>query len=264
MSDLIPSDPNFVKEGSVKERISTNLKQAKEEGSFRADRIREIIQAAVSQALSELKEGSQEVRPIAKDAFSAVLDVVGEKGKEVQNEVLAAVEGLVEGISHSRRKSLTEAETKVQLLQKEVDQQAQLLESEVDSVLTDIQATGTSSSKDFNSLINDAVKVVKEKEEFSILRQQYARLKAQLEVIESNLEEKYGDRYDEAKRHLENAKTWYSKTKVEAEAQGTVPLKQKQEELEGKVAEAGAAIARKEQQIKQLLRDLLHANSSKH
>jgi signal transduction histidine kinase len=263
MSDLIPSGSNSVKEDSVKERISTNLKQAREEGSLRADRIRDIMQAAVSQALSELKEGSQEVRPIAKDAFSAVLDVVGEKGKEVQSEVLAAIEGLVEGISHSRRKSLTEAETKVQQLQQEVDQQAQLLESEVDTVLTDIQETGNTSSKDFNSLLNEAVKVVKEKEEFSILRQQYARLKAQLEAIEANLEAKYGDRYDEAKRHLENAKTWYNKTKVEAEAQGTVPLQKRQDELEDKVAEAGAAIARKEQQIKQLLRDLLHTNSSK-
>ncbi|HEY9642733.1 MAG TPA: histidine kinase [Coleofasciculaceae cyanobacterium] len=258
MSDLIPSSSD-----AVKERISTNLKQAKEEGSLRADRIREIMQAAVSQALSELKEGSQEVRPVVKDAFSAVLEVVGGKGKEVQNEVLAAVEGLVDGISHSRRQNLTEAESKVQQLQQEVDQQSQLLESEVDTVLTDIQETGTSSSKDFNALIHDAVKVVKEKEEFSILRQQYARLKSQLETIEANLEAKYGDRYDEAKRHLENAKTWYAKTKVEAEAQGTDPLKKKQDELEGRVAEAGVAIARKEQQIKQLLRDLLHTSTSK-
>lgn len=261
MSNIVPSDTH-TDSHTVRDRVSTNLKQAKAEGSLRAERIREIVQTAVAQAIVEVKEGSQEVRPVVKDALAAVLEVVSGKGKEVQQELSAAVEGLIEGLSHSRRTTLAETESQVQQLQVQADHQSQLLESEVDQALTEIQTTGKTSS-DLDHLIEAAVKAVKEKEEFAMLRQQYARLRAQLEAIEARLEAKYGDRYDEAKRHLENAKTWYDSTRAEAEARGIDPITKKQGDLESKMAEAGTAIARREQQVKQLLREFLHSVNNK-
>ena len=268
MTNLVPTDPApeispTPETSSVKERVAANLKQAKGEGSLRAERIRDIVQQAAAQAIVELKAGSQEVRPVVKDTLSGVVEILGVKGKEVQHDLSAAIEGLVEGISQSRRKNLASTESQIKQLQAQVDHETQLLEAEVDSTLTEIQETGKASSTDLNSLIESAVQAVKEKEEFSMLRQQYARLKHQLETLEEKLEAKYGDRYDEAKRHLENAKTWYDETKVEAKAQGTDPLQKKQVEIEAKMAEAGAAIARKEKEVKQLLREFLHSVNSK-
>ena len=102
-------------------------------------------------------------------------------------------------------------------------------------------------------------KETKDREELDLLRQQYAKLKAQLAVLEANLAACYGERYEEVKQHLESARTWYENTKTDMEASGTNPVEQKQAEFENKIGEVGAAAARKERQLKQLLKELWQA-----
>jgi hypothetical protein len=242
---------------SVKERITADLQRAKAEGGVRAERIREIVQAAVSQAVAELKAGTIEIRTIAKDAIAAVTETLGETGKTATDEITASVEGVVDGISQSKREAIAETQTQIQQLEAKVAEQEQLLESDVDGALTVIEDEANHSShSQFKTLIDAAVNAIKDREEFDVLRRQHAKLKAQLAILDANLAARYGERYDEVKQHLDNAKVWYDHAKENVEASGTDPVQKKQAEFETKLGEAGTALAQKERQVKQRLKEL--------
>ena len=66
---------------------------------------------------------------------------------------------------------------------------------------------------------------------------------------------RYGEQYEEVNKYLNEAKTWYEKAKADPEA-FTEPVKQKQADFEQKLGETGSAVARKEKQIKRLLKEL--------
>jgi chromosome segregation ATPase len=240
---------------SMKDRISTDLQKAKSEGTLRAERIRDIVKAAVSQTMSELKEGSVEIRSVVQDAITAVVDFAGDKGKESQEEISASVEGAIEGISESRREEIVKTQAKIDELQAQMAKQEQQLDSEIDGAIVQIE-TNEQTTPDIKALIDAAVKAVRDREEFAGLREQYAKLRTKLEVVEANLKVRYGDRYDEVKQHLDNAKTWYDNAKVKAETKGIDPVQEKQLEFETKLGEAGASLARKEEQVKQRLKEL--------
>ncbi len=107
------------------------------------------------------------------------------------------------------------------------------------------------------SMIESAVNAIKERDEFAGLRQQYMKLQAKLEVLEANLAARYGDRYDDAKQHLENAKVWYAKTRGEAQLNGSTAVETKQVEVETKLGEAGVTLAHKEEQVKAQIKQSL-------
>ncbi len=88
------------------------------------------------------------------------------------------------------------------------------------------------------------------------LHVQYARLKAQISQLDQNLAMRYGHRYNEIKQKMSGTKDWYEKAKSEAQKSGTIPLEQKKKETSHQFAQAGSAIARKEQVIKQQLKEL--------
>jgi hypothetical protein len=95
---------------------------------------------------------------------------------------------------------------------------------------------------------------------FPQLQAQSARIKAIAAELDRKLALRYGDRYQQIKqqldRQLESSKTWYEKTKAEAQATGTVPLDRQHEETDRQFARAGAGAARKEAALKQQLKDL--------
>ncbi|WP_146138259.1 hypothetical protein [Chamaesiphon polymorphus] len=95
---------------------------------------------------------------------------------------------------------------------------------------------------------------------FSTLQVQSARLKAIIAELDRKLEARYGERYRNFKQQAENkvdsGKVWYDKTKAEAEANGTIPLEERQERASRKVADAGSAAARKEAAIKEQLKGI--------
>ena len=66
------------------------------------------------------------------------------------------------------------------------------------------------------------------------------------------------ERYDKIKHQVEGAKSWYDKTKSEAESTNTIPLDQKQEDTGRAFAKAGSAVARQEGIIKQKLKKWWH------
>lgn len=95
---------------------------------------------------------------------------------------------------------------------------------------------------------------------FPQLQAQSARLKAIAAELDRKLALRYGDRYQEIKqqldRQVEGSKSWYEKTKSEAQATGTIPLDRQQQEADRQVARAGSGAARKEAAIKQQLKEL--------
>jgi gas vesicle protein len=240
---------------SIKNQITTDIEKAKEEGKLRSERIREIVKSAVSQATSELKEGSGEIRLIVKEAVTAVIDNLKEKGGEIKEEVTASIEGAIQGVSSSRRQTIVKNHAEVKQLQAQIDAEEIELQEQIDKALTDIEDTGNTTSPHVKSSIEAAINAIKDSEEVALMRKRYAQLQAQLAVIQANLAARYGGHDDEVKKHLDDAKTWYDRAQIQAETvAGNV--KQKSSEFETKLGEAGGAIARREQRVKQLLKEL--------
>ncbi len=249
--------PNSIKD--IKEQITTDLQQAQEEGKLRSERIREIVQAAVSQATSEIKEGSTEIRLIVKEAVSTVIDNVKERREEIKEDITATIEGAIQGITSLRRQSIAKNQEQLKQLQTSIDNEEQELQKQIDSALTEIERDEVNNkSPQVKAALESAINNLKDTEEVSLMKKRYAQLQAQLAVIQANLAAKYGERYDDVKKHLDDAKHWYERTQPQAEVVAD-QVKQKNSDFEKKLGEAGTALARGEQRVKQLLRELFHS-----
>ncbi len=243
---------------SVKDRIATDLKQAKEAGQLRTERIREIVKNAVSQVATELRTGSGEVRTVVKDVIVAAIAGLKEAGSEVKEGVTASIEGAIEGVSHSRRQTITQTQAEVQQLQTRLETEEQELEQQVEASLAGVEAAGQEeTSPDLKDHIQRVLEALKDTEEVSLLKKRYAQLQAQLAILRANLAARYGEQYDDVQQHLDQAKTWVSQTKTRAETT-LEQAEQKRSQLEDRLGEAGAAIARREKRVRQLLSELLH------
>jgi predicted Zn-dependent protease with MMP-like domain len=245
---------------NIKEQIQTDLQQAKETGQLRTERIREIVKSAVSQVASEFKEGSSELRILVKDAVSAVVENFQEKGTELREEVTASIEGALEGINSQRHESIAKTQLQMKQLQAQLDNEEEKLQQDVDVILAEIESTGNDKTPTTKSAIDSAVHTIKNSEEVSLLKKRYAQLQAQLAIVRANLAARYGGRSEEVQSYLDEAKTWYDQARPQAEAVAT-QVAQKRSQLEDKLGEAGTSIARKERQIKQILRELLLATA---
>ncbi len=258
----------------VKEKIAADLQKAKSEGGLRVERIREIVKSAVLQAVGEVKEGSGEIRTIATDAIAAVVDQVKEKGKEVNDDISASIsasiEGVVEGIKESRQDAFNKTQTQVDHLQADLDAQTQTLEAEVDGALMAMEETAHKSTtdSDLKAQIIAAILAFRESKQFLAMQEQYTKLRAQMTGLDERLAERYGDRYAQVKHQLEKywetVKVWYDKTKTEAKNGSPDPIQRMQVELGAKMAEAGAAAARKEKEAKERLKVMLKKEADTH
>lgn len=247
--------------GSIREQVSEDLKRAKAEGGLRAERIKSIVKAAVSQAIAELKEGSGEIGTIARDAVQAVSDEVKGKSQETAEDLRASVEGVVEGISEKRREAIAKNQEQIQVLEVEVVEQERLLQEEVETALVKIETDDQTSDADLTSIIASVFASIRDSEAIANMKAQYARLKAKLAVLDANLASRYGDRYDEVKRHLDSAKAWYDNAKANTEAGETSVAQEKYDEFEQRLGELGTALAQKEKQIKERLTELWNTTS---
>ncbi|MFQ3618970.1 MAG: hypothetical protein SNJ57_15315 [Cyanobacteriota bacterium] len=245
---------------SVKERIQEDLQRAKSEGSLRAERIRDIVKAAVAEAMAEVSQGTGELKAIATDALTAAFAVVRDRAATRTEDMAASVEGVVEGIGESHREAIAQAQVQIDNLQQTLDQADRQLEAEITTALAtvDLPEAEATTKTPFKVLIDLVVNVVKEREVFNIFQQRYDRLKQQLAELDTRLQERYGDRYDEVKRQLETAQTWYASAKAEGETLGTEAKHFKQDELEAKAADLGTTLAQKEAKIKAQLREILN------
>lgn len=243
--------------GSVQEKVSEDLRKAREEGGLRAERIKAIVKAAVSQAIAELKEGSGEISAIARDAITAASEEAKGKSQEAADNLRASIEGAVEGISEKRRMAIAQNQAKIQTLEAEVVEQERLLQNDIEGALMEIETSGEPHSEaDLKSVLNTVIASIRDSEAVAAMQEQYARLKAKLAVLDANLAGRYGDRYDEVKQHLDSAKNWYENAKANTEAGSPNGVQQKHAEFEQKLGELGTALAQKEKQIKERLKEL--------
>lgn len=241
---------------NIKEQIQTDLKQVKETGQLRTERIREIVKSAVSQLSSELKAGSSDIRYLVKDAVSAVIENFQDKGAEIREEVTASIEGALEGVNSKRHNSIVETQAELKKLQAQLDNEEEQIQQEVDGILAEIEETGKNKTDDTKDAINSAINAIRDSEEVSLLKKRYAQLQAQLSIVRANLAARYGGRDGEVKDYIDEAKHWYDQARPKAEVVAT-QVDEKRSQLEDKLGEAGSAIAKKERQIKQTLRELL-------
>ena len=242
---------------SKKERIIADLQQAKETGTLKTERIREIIKNAIAEAVSEVKSGRSEITSLVRDAIAAVTETVKESGEEVKDEVTASIQGVVDGVSEARRKKIAETQAEITTLEAQVVEDEQELQDEIDEVLSKVKVDSNTQPDKIKEAIADAIINISSSEEFAILQKHYARLKAQTAVLQANLASRYGEQYGEVGKYLEDAKVWYNKAKEDPEV-FTEPTQRKRAEFEEKLGNAGGAVARKEKQLKQLLKELWH------
>jgi hypothetical protein len=99
------------------------------------------------------------------------------------------------------------------------------------------------------------------------LQVQSAKLKARVLELDRQLELRYGDRYSrvkgQVKEKVAGTKSWYEKTRAEAESTGTIPLDSQRGATTDRFARAGSTAARKEGAIKQQLKELWHSIKSR-
>ena len=251
---------------SIKEKIAEDLQKAKAEGQLRTERIREIVREAVKQAVAntvvEVKQGAVEIRELVKDAIATVVENLKDKNREIKEEIVASVQGVIEGISDQKRQEILQAQEEVRQLQEHIDRQEQELDANIDAALVNIEPTTSETSDKLKDAIAAAVKGIRESEEVALMQKRYAQLQAQLSVLKANIEARYGDSYGEVKdnlinKYLEEAKNWYRESQkwAQSDAEKTL-LEHKQAEVERKIGEAGSALARRERQVLQILKEL--------
>ena len=240
---------------SRKERIIADLQQAKQTGELKTEKIREIIKNAIAQAVSEVKEGRSEISSLVQDAIAAVTETVQETGGEVKEEVTASIQGAIDGISEARRQKIAQTQSEITTLEAQVVSEEQELQQDIDEALSEVKTKSDTQSDKAKEAIAEALINIGNSEEFAILQKHYARLKAQTAVLQANLANRYGEQYEEVGKYLEDAKVWYGKAKEDPEV-FTEPVKRKSAEFEEKLGTTGGAVARKEKQVKQLLKEL--------
>ena len=241
---------------SVKDKVAEDLKLAKDAGKVRSDRVREIIAAAVAQVRQELKQGSGEIRPLVKEAFTAAIAGVQDAGEDIKS----SIEGVIDGISSTRRKSIAETEAKVKQLQSELEEQEDQLEQEIESSIAGIRDAGKEAPAKIREQIQEAIDALQNTEEADLLRKRYAQVQAQLAILRASMAARTEAYYDKAQGHLDEAKSWYGKARPKAEE-----LKGQADQsvlkLEQQLAEAGTALAKREHRVRSLLSDLLRSAS---
>ncbi|MFM6825892.1 MAG: histidine kinase [Dolichospermum sp.] len=244
---------------NIKEQIQLDLRQAKETGQLKSERIREIVKSAVSQVSSEFQEGSHELSNLVNDAVSTVIDNLQEKSSEVKEGVVASIEGAMEAINLKKHSNIVQTQAEIKQLQAKLDKEEKL-QTEIKGIFTKIVETSQDKSVDTKIAINSAINSIKDSEEVGLLRKRYAQLQAQLAIVRANLFAQYSGSDQEVQDYLSQAKQWYDKSHPQAESI-TLQLKEKYSLLEQKLAEAGSAIAKQERQLKQTLRELLLATA---
>lgn len=243
-----------------KEKIIADLQKAKDEGSLRAEKIREIVKNAVSQTTEEVKTGSLEIRTLVQDVVSAVVEFFQEKGGEIKEEITASIQGAIEGISSLRRKAISQNQSQIQQLEGKIEDEQTQIQQEIDTVLDSLEETGKTQTIDVKKAIESATNTIKDSEELALLQKRYAQLKAQLAIVQANLSERYGEQIEDVKKYLDDAQKWYDRAKEQPHV-FTDKVEQKRTEFETKLGEAGTAIAKKEREIKNILQELWHSLS---
>lgn len=132
----------------------------------------------------------------------------------------------------------------------------------LDDKIDAAEVAPTPASTRFTTLIVRAFQAIKTRV-LGQVQQETADLHKRWTAVDAKLTDRYGDRYAAAKQRLNTTKAWYSTQIAQAEAQETTVLQQKQVEFESKAGAAGASVGRREQQIRQQVKQFLQSATAK-
>ena len=202
---------------SRKDKIITNLQQAKQAGQLKTENIRDIVKTAISEVASEVKEGRAEISNLVQDAIAAVVETFQDKKEAIQEGVNASIEGAIEGISEVRRKGIDRTQSEIKTLEAKVVTEEEQLQKEIDGILEDLQTNSRDKSTQVKEAIIAAIHTIENSEEVALLQKRYAQLKAQLAIIQANLASRYGESSLNVSQYLDEAKAWYEKARENPE-----------------------------------------------
>ena len=232
----------------IKTRITQDLEQVKEKGSARTQKIREIVRVAVRDTMGEVKGGAVEIRTIAQDAVTAVIEHLKGKGKQARNDMMAAMEGAVAGVSDRTSTN-------------SLDNEQQVFDA-VDGALVVVERHQQEKSSSFLSLLSKLFNLLKQRF-FTNLQQEYVSLQELLVDWDDKLTQRYGDRYTQVKQRWQTAQESYQQTKDKIRNGEPTTNEQYQAVAQDKAAQVGATVAQTERAMKQQLKTFLHATADK-
>jgi metal-responsive CopG/Arc/MetJ family transcriptional regulator len=241
---------------SLRDKLLADLDQADREGKVRAERVREIVRDAVSQAAAEVQEGSSEIRTITKDAIATVAEWLQVHGIATKEAIAASVEGMLDGLSSTKEGAIAQTRTEIERLERQLDAEETELREQLSGALATIESVSQDTSANIRETIQSVIQAIRDSPEAELMQKRYAQLKAQLSMLRANWSANYGERYDEVRQHLDDAKNWYDRTRHQTQGEPDTYVSQKQTELETKMADLGRAIAQKESHLKRKLQDV--------
>jgi gas vesicle protein len=147
----------------IKQRITADLERAKAEGKVRSEHLREIFRDAFSQATQELKAGSGEIQGLARDAIAALVESFKDRSENIKDDVSTSVEGIIEGISQSKRVAIAKTESEIQQLQTQIQADEKDLQVTIDAALDEVERAGEdpSSNSEIKAAISSVINALK-------------------------------------------------------------------------------------------------------
>jgi archaellum component FlaC len=263
----------------IREQVITQIQQEKANGNLNPERLREIVKTAVADAIAQAKLGTDEIHAnvvvasgldelqeeadsshaIVEEAVTAAIEQLPETDADFQSSVHASVEGAIEGLSHNKRQAIQQAQQEVQSLQAQIDDEERSLHEKVNHTLNNLESKLKQGSEKVVDAVKSATHNFRDTEEFALMQKRYAQLQSQLAILRANLTARYGSQYEGVKKYLDEAQTWYEATHqraIQRDDLGNTPLQRKQSDFANKLGEAGSAAARREKQIRRILREL--------
>jgi hypothetical protein len=179
-------------------------------------------------------------------------------------------EPIKERITTDLQKVKTEGGTRISKIQEIVKTAASEVTTEVQQGAGEVRTIAKDTLSTVFQTFNDQGHTEGETESISsttrlstFLNQLKDQLVIKLRTLDTNLESRYGDRYINLKQRWDRFAAWYNAARANSEMPVSNAVEHKQAELEQKVGEAGASIARKEQQIRQQIKIFLQTATTK-
>lgn len=200
-----------------------------------SESVKEQIPAELQNAKSEERMRTERIYEIVRDAFSQTIAEV----KEGSGEIKAIAK---------------ESLSKILKTLNEKSEESQETNEKAPSTSSNLLAL-------FKAIKNRLFVYLHQ--EYKDLPNQYTQLKNRAVNLDTNLTERYGDRYIAVKQRLEKGVAWYNTVAVQAKTTEPTVLQQRQVEVENQLGEAGATLAQKERHIKQQLKERLQSAVAK-
>lgn len=246
---------------SIQQELSEHIQQSKLEGTLQPDRLREIIRSTALRAAADFRGGSLEVYALTKELMTQMVELLQDRPQDLQENLVAVIEGMIEGFSWGKREAIAGFQTQIERLQTQTDHQERALQDQTDQILNTVELVVKHSDNHAQTALKAAVDTLRTTEAMTTMRQRYPQLRLQLAILKANLIAGYGEHYHEIKKHLEEAKFWYKEVQDQSShalQEKTPGLEHHQTEFEKTLEQIEAALAHKERQVQQLLAELWH------